>query len=301
MWSLAHSQGIKTKNRDYWEFLETITVNPLQPKSFEGYLKLFDTTELIQSSPEGMEESALSVVSGAYRKNLITRLEMRFNPMLRNRNGERDLDHIILATIRGMERATLEYPIRAGLIIMLDRRFSPRQNEVLVEKAIKYRHRGVVGIDVGGPQNPAYKVEDIAELYAKAASAGLGLTAHAGEETSDNLASTIEELGVSRIGHGVKAVGRPELLALLRDKGVTLELCPSSNLSTGVVSDKSELAKIVKTLLDEEIKFTINTDGPEMLQTSLRKERALLKDGGMLDDDQLLQCEQWAREASFLR
>jgi hypothetical protein len=63
----------------------------------------------------------------------ITTLELRFNPMKRNRGGERDLDHIILAAVRGLDRAALEYPqVRAGLILMMDRTFTAEQNRIVV-------------------------------------------------------------------------------------------------------------------------------------------------------------------------
>ena len=63
--------------------------------------------------------------------------------MKRNRGGERDLDHIILAAVRGLDLAALEYPqVRAGLILMMDRTFTERQNEIIVEKAIRWASRG---------------------------------------------------------------------------------------------------------------------------------------------------------------
>ena len=77
-----------------------------------------------------------AAIGGAYRSQRITTLELRFNPMKRNRGGERDLDHIILAAIRGLDLASLEYPqVRAGLILMMDRTFTAEQNLVIVEKA----------------------------------------------------------------------------------------------------------------------------------------------------------------------
>ena len=303
MWSLAHSQGIKIRGKDYWAFVDSITVRPGEIKGINDYLDLFNVTELIQSSPEGMEESCRSIVGGAYRKNLITRMELRFNPMLRNRGGERDLDHIISAAIRGTERAMLEYPVSAGLLLMLDRRFPLGQNAIIVDKAIKYKNRGVVGIDLGGPDSPGFKVKDYAELYAKAGRAGLGTTIHAGETDANahEVATAVEELGVSRMGHGVKAAWDEKALKLLRDRGVTLELCPTSNLNTNVVRGVGELKFVVDKLLEAEVKFTINADGPEMLCTSLRKERDLLKREGIMDDEQLLQTEDWARQACFVK
>ena len=92
-------------------------------------------------------------IGGAYRSQRITTLELRFNPMKRNRGGERDLDHIILAAIRGLDLASLEPPqVRAGLILMMDRTFDRRLNEIIVEKAIRWAGRGVVGVDIAGPR-----------------------------------------------------------------------------------------------------------------------------------------------------
>ena len=95
MWGIAHSQGIKLPTKDYWEFRELITVSPRHGHSFDGYLQLFHWTELIQSSPLAVERAVYEVVGGAYRKNNVTTMELRFNPMKRNRGGEQDLDHII--------------------------------------------------------------------------------------------------------------------------------------------------------------------------------------------------------------
>ena len=78
-------------------------------------------------------------------------MELRFNPMKRNRGGEQDLDHIIGAAIRGMDRAMLEYPVTPGLIFCLDRAFPYELNEIIAEKAIAWRDRGVVGVDIAGP------------------------------------------------------------------------------------------------------------------------------------------------------
>src|SRR5205814_7586693 len=109
----------------------------------------------------------------------------RFNPMKRNRGRERDLDHIILAAIRGLDLASLEYPqVRAGLILMMDRTFSPEQSMVIVEKAIRYASRGIVGIDIAGPRpgGARFPYRELAPLVEEARSAGLGVTIHVGEE-----------------------------------------------------------------------------------------------------------------------
>ena len=85
MWEIAHAQGIRLPTKDYWKFVDLVTVDSVKKKSFEDYLSLFRWTELIQSSPLAIERSVYQTIAGAYRKNNITLLELRFNPMKRNR------------------------------------------------------------------------------------------------------------------------------------------------------------------------------------------------------------------------
>src|ERR1035437_3207503 len=237
MWGIAHAQGIKLPTKDYWEFREMITASLRRGHSFNGYLDLFHWTELIQSSPLAVERSVYEVIGGAYRKNNVTTTELRFNPMKRNRGGEQDLDHIIAAALRGMDRAMLEYPIRPGLIFCLDRAFPFELNEIIAEKAIAWRDRGVVGIDIAGPEATSFVVADYRDLFRRARKCGLGITVHAGEAgTVEEMAAVIELLEPDRIGHGVKSAYDPRTMGMLRERAIVLEVCPTSNLQTGVVS-----------------------------------------------------------------
>ncbi len=154
LWSLAHEQGIALPVKDYWEFDRLVTVSdPRGVANLDALDQIYHWTELIQSSPTAVERSVHAAIGGAYRSQRITTLELRFNPMKRNRGGERDLDHIILAAIRGLDRASLEYPqVRAGLILMMDRTFSAELNSIIVEKAIRWAPRGIVGVDIAGPR-----------------------------------------------------------------------------------------------------------------------------------------------------
>ena len=283
MWGIAHSQGIKLPTKDYWEFRDMITVSPRRNRSFDGYLQLFHWTELIQSSPLAVERSVYEVVGGAYRKNNVTTMELRFNPMKRNRGGEQDLDHIIAAAVRGMDRATLEYPIKPGLIFCLDRAFPFELNEIIVEKAIGWRDRGVVGVDIAGPESSTFRVADYRRLFRRARQFGLGLTVHTGESGPvEEVARVVELLEPDRIGHGVKAAYDPRAMTMIRERGIVLEICPTSNLNTRVVSGWDEFRWIFDTLRRNEVRFTINTDGPEMLKTYIRDELAQLGRLGIL-------------------
>ncbi len=301
MWGIAHAQGIKLPTKDYWEFRDMITVSPRRGHSFDGYLQLFHWTELIQSSPLAIERSVYEVVGGAYRKNNVTTMELRFNPMKRNRGGEQDLDHIISAAIRGMDRAVLEYPVRPGLIFCLDRAFPYQLNEIIAEKAIAYADRGVVGIDVAGPETPDFRVREYRRLFDRARRHGLGVTVHTGEAGPvEEVAEVIEQLCPSRIGHGIKSAYDPRTMAMIRERGIVLEICPTSNLNTRVVSGWDEFRWIFDTFRRNGVKYTINTDGPEMLKTYIRDELATLSRLGILSVEEELQAAECARQASFV-
>ena len=309
LWSLAHEQGIALPVKDYWEFDRLVTVSdPHGVENLDALDAIYHWTELIQSSPLAVERSVHAAIGGAYRSQGITTLELRFNPMKRNRGGERDLDHIILAAIRGLDRASLEYPqVRAGLILMMDRTFDARLNEIIVEKAIRWAPRGIVGVDIAGPRpgGARYDYSVVAPMVETAREAGLGVTIHVGEEGGETgraeIGQVIEVLRPDRIGHGILAAGDAELMRELRDAAIVLEICPTSNLLTKALADEEAVRTTFRSFTEHGVAFTVATDGPEMMRTHLRDELDLLQRIGALDADELVEANRRGHEASFLR
>lgn len=306
LWSIAHQQGIKLPVKDYWDFFEMITMDDSEKNLnlSEMDSNYFHWTELIQSSPEALEMSTHSVIGGGFRKcNLIVQ-ELRFNPMKRNRSGERDLDHIILSALWGMRRATLEYPdVRAGIILMMDRTFSFEQNSIIVEKAIRYAKDGIVGIDVAGPDRPTFSMEQHAPLFEAARNAGLGVTIHTGEEkgSAEEMRYVVEHIKPDRIGHGIRAANHTDIIDRLKDQDITLEVCPTSNIKNSMVANIEELKNILRTFVEAGVKFTINTDGPEMYQSNIYDEETFLMEQDMLTEEEVAQCRKWAFDAAFVQ
>lgn len=305
LWEIAHDQGILLPTKNYWEFVKMVTIQ--ESKSYEDYLKLYDWTEKIQSSPEALFIGVQNMISGAYRKNNITKIELRFNPILRNRDREKDLDHLIVFALQGMERAMLKYPVKAGMILMMDRRFDVKLNEAIVKKAIKYQNRGIVGIDLAGPielnQNSrTFRPKDIAGLVKEAKQHGLGVTIHTGEVTNtEEMWEVIEELSPHRIGHGIVSVNDPKLMKHLSDNKIVLETCPISNLNTKLIKNYQEMAEIYQTFNANNVMYTINTDGPEMQCISLRKVFNKLYQENVLTAEDLLNANTVATQASFIK
>src|SRR4029453_19527871 len=93
-------------------------------------------------------------------------------------------------------------------------------NEIIVEKAIGWRDRGVVGIDTAAPESSTFRVADYRRLFRRARQFGLGLTVHTGESgTVEEVARVVELLEPDRIGHGVKAAYDPRAVRMSRARG----------------------------------------------------------------------------------
>jgi adenosine deaminase len=304
-WHIANSEGYKLPKRDYHEFVEHIVLSPTRKLDLKEYLDTIyhPILDKLSAGAIALEKGVYETFSGAYRSNHISLYELRGNPMKHNREGEVDLDHAIMAMLRGMERALLEYPkLRAGLIFCLDRQFTFEQNSIIVEKAIKYKHRGIVGIDFSNYNKEGFHFKDYVGVVEKARAAGLKITAHSGEtDDTNDMWECIDTINPDRIGHGVKAAYDEKLMKELASRKITLEVCPLSNLMTKAVKDDAEMSFILKSLYDNGVQFSINTDWPETIKDGhLRHQYQYVLDKKMLSVEQIQQLIQWGFNSTFI-
>ena len=299
LWELAHDRGIKLPEKDYWKFIDSVTIT--KKTTYENYLKFFDLTEVIQSSPRSIEKAVHNAISIAFRRGDVRTIEMRFNPMLRNRGGMTDLDKIIFSAAVGMKKACLDYPVKAGLILIMDRRFDKQKNTVIAQKAVRFKNEGVVGLDLAGPINPEFKIDDIVEAVKIARKGDLKVTIHTGEVTSaTEMWEVVKKLKPDRIGHGVRCVDDPKLMEHLAKHNIVLEICPTSNLNTRAVKDWKEMGEIIKTFKKYGVPFTINTDGPELLRTDVKMEFKKLLEKKIITPADVEKLREVAKKSSFI-
>jgi adenosine deaminase/aminodeoxyfutalosine deaminase len=168
--------------------------------------------------------------------------------------------------------AAAESPIEVHWILDAVRHFGVAPAMRVAELAAERVKDGVVAFGIGGDEERG-PAAWFGEVYQFAKRAGLRLTAHAGETVGPESVWAALEIGAERIGHGIRAVEDPALLRHLRDRGIPLEVCISSNVATGAV--KSLDAHPVRRLHDAGVPITLNTDDPAIFSTTLSSEYAL--------------------------
>lgn len=305
LWQIAHESGFKLPKREFNEFKKYITLSPKHKVNLDTYLHNVYHPLLngLSVGSKALESATYHTMTGAYHKQRITLMELRIGPLRHNRNGEFDLDQIIMSMLRGMERALLECRgLSAGLIFIMLRDLTYEQNVITLEKAIKYHHRGVVGIDMAGPGTASFQYKDYASLFRKAKRAGLRITVHAGEVPEANdVWEALEYANPARIGHGILAAKDLGLMKELSRRQTVLEICPLSNLMTKAVENTEELKYILRRFIENKVRFCINTDWPEVIEgCRLRKQFAWLRNEGLLSEEELAVCNRTAFEASFI-
>ena len=187
--------------------------------------------------------------------------------------------------------------IEIALICDLTRNFGVERAQKAVELASRLAERdlGVVGIGLGGDE-VNFPARLFTEQFAYARSHGLHVVAHAGEDAGpESVREAIDLLGAERIGHGVRALADPALVAELAERRIALELCPTSNRLTGAVAPRAEHP--IRAFDAAGVVCTVDADDPALFSTSVSQELALV--ASWLGENALIRLTRNAIDASF--
>ncbi|MGH3008008.1 MAG: adenosine deaminase [Gaiellaceae bacterium] len=196
-------------------------------------------------------------------------LEGIFSPAERVRRGV-GWEEIYEGVCVGAAEARERHGVEIRLTPDIPRGFTQEEARATVEWAGRYRDRGVVGVGLGGLE-AEFPPEPYEDVFRLAHSLGLGSVPHAGEAAgAESVRGALEELQADRIRHGIRAVEDPGLVAELAGRGTVLDVCPLSNLRTGVVRSLEEHP--LPQLVAAGVQCSISTDDPAMFDTDLTRD-----------------------------
>jgi adenosine deaminase len=209
------------------------------------------------------------------------------------------LPEMIAALDRGFAAAERDGLPPVGLCLSLLRRQSADEAAELLDMMIALRHPRVVGLSIDGNEAAAGRTGPrFADTFRRAAAAGFRRTAHAGESSGpDGIRDAIRLLGVDRIDHGVRAVEDPALMDEIRDFGIALGIAPLENVWLGLYPDCAHHP--IDQLRRHGIGVSVNTDNPEVQETTLVGEYARMVETFDWDDEVLRAVARTSIDASF--
>jgi adenosine deaminase len=210
--------------------------------------------------------------------------------------GLSDEEHLA-ALAQGIDDARAETGIEARVVMSCVRHFGPEKAREVARRTVEAPHPYVTGFGMGGDEanHPASR---FADAFAIAAEAGLGLTVHAGEWDGPESVRQGLALGVSRIGHGVRAAEDPALVRELAERGTVLEVCPTSNVALGLYPSYADHP--LRALREAGVPVTLGSDDPPYWHASIGGEYAVAAEQFGLGDEALREITRTALRAAFV-
>lgn len=271
-------------------------------QSLNEFLQCFDLPLKLLQTKMGISEAVYLVLEELKAEGL-SYAELRFAPQLHCQGGLSQ-PQVIEAALEGLKRS--ELPCNLILCCMRGNG-NEKANEETMELAGEYvkkrilsdgtKEYGIAAVDLAGAE-ALYPTCKYKGLFKKAADGGIPFTIHAGEAGGAAEVACAIEMGASRIGHGVRSYEDPAVVRMIREKGIFLEMCPTSNRITKAVSDMKNYP--LREYLSQGIKVAVCTDDMAICRTELKKEFDYLRALMGLTEEEKLQILKNTSEGAFL-
>ncbi len=288
LWQLVQKYGGNSELRDI-----AALEKKFQYSDFPHFLETWYWKNRFLREYEDFTLFAEAIARDLYRQN-IRYVEAFYSPAEFAPVGLK-IQEITRAIRAGLDRVP---EVRVQLIPDLVRDLGEKNAMRTLDILNEVRDQGIIGVGLGGSEHN-YPASLFEAVYEKARRMGFHTTAHAGEAAgAESVREAVEVLKVERVGHGIRAIEDPALIKRLVELHIPLEVCPLSNLRTGVVKSMAEHP--IKRLYDSGIFVTINTDDPKMFGNSLAQEYEVLMNQFGFSIGQIQELILSAVEASWL-
>ena len=302
LWEMSEKYYSAVPELDFEQFRRYLEWDDSLDSTLLDYLDKFHVPLQYTQFYDTIMRIAYELAEDAYADG-IRLLELRTNPLIHRRAGL-TTRQTIHATRKGLSRFVGEHPdFQAGIVVIAMRSHGGNMakillREVIGEKEDYHDNVGVIGFDIAGPEAPFPPIL-FGEAYDLAARMGLRRTAHAGEsEGPERIWEALEHLGPERIGHGTSAGEDPELVKRLARDGIYLEVCLSSNLQTGAVTDLRDHP--LPRFLEAGVQVALCTDNPTVSNTTLTREYELAMDTFGFSENDVIELARMSCRGTFL-
>ena len=261
----------------------------------KDYIKCADRAVEIMQTKKQLELVTSDLFKQLKKDNVIY-AEIRFAPLLHLKGGlsSTEVVKIISQTTKNESSKT---GIEAGLILCTLRHYSAEQSMETVNLVNDFKGSNVIGFDLAADE-AGYPIKNHIKAFKFANDNKIHCTAHAGEALGpESIIETLDLLKPKRIGHGVRSFEDPNLIERLKKENIHLELCLTSNMVTKVYKDFFNHP--IDELHKKNLSISINSDGRTISNTNLCKEYSLISKHFMWDDNDFLNCNINAINASF--
>lgn len=227
------------------------------------YLTKFKLPISLMQTKENLKLIAADLVNRLEKENVIY-AEIRFAPIFHTKEGL-TIEEIVESVLEGLKE---NRNVKTNLILCLMRGSDKKDNLKTIEVASKYLNKGVCALDLAGDEKK-FKLREYKDLFLLAKSKNIPFTIHAGEVDIDDMPIAID-LGVKRIGHGVKSINDKDLIKEIRNKNILLEICPTSNIQTKAFENYKNHPVYI--FYRDNINISINTDNMTVSNIDLNQE-----------------------------
>jgi adenosine deaminase len=271
--------------------------NSYLSKNFLDFLNVYDTLAAVIKCPQDYYDITFDYLKTRAQEDAIY-VEMMYSPDHAELSSKIPSAEHLVAIQQAIDDAKEQFNIIGRILITAVRHFGVEAVERVAQQTHIDKFPCVTGFGLGGDE-AKFPPHLFSKAYHTAADAGLHCTVHAGEfAPASGMVEAMQHLPIQRIGHGVNAIYSPDTMAMVKDRGITLEVCPTSNIFLGLFKNMAEHP--FPKFYEAGIKVSISSDDPPFMSTTLGQEYQRVQESYKYSDQIMNSITRMALEAAFV-
>jgi len=295
IWQLATINKIVLPTTQFDDFISHVQIQESE-SDLLAFLKKLDWGVAVLKNLDDVKRIAFENVEDAFNAGLHY-AELRFSPYYMSMNHNLPIADVVAAVVDGINTGMKTYNIKINLIGILSRTFGVKQCQLELDALLTHKN-DLVAIDLAGDEYN-FPGDLFVDHFKQVRDTGLNVTVHAGEAGgAKSVWQAINDLGATRIGHGVATIEDEKLMSYMVNHNIAIESCLTSNYQTGTVKDLTRHP--LKVFLEHGIKACLNTDDPAVQGIEIKNEYTVAQQALKLNDKEIEQLQKNSIDVCFL-